>query len=162
MARSGQQKQFDAEAKAAFLEAVRDVGEVAPAAARIGFHRSTVYDHMAKDPDFKAEVDLATETLVDEALVTLKKLAITGVKETRYDKDGNKIAETMRYDTRALLKFLNRHKPREWGDKIEIDAKVEGTVTHAHRVEAKDIPRDARDSLRDALAKMPDNDPSLN
>lgn len=145
---------FDAERRAAYLLAYERIGEVAPAAAAVGVHRSTIYGTMAKDPDFKEACDVALARLLDKAHATLRKIAIDGVVTKTYDKEGNLVREETKYDTRALLRFLARHDPA-WRDKVEVDQTVTGSMEHTHSVQPKDLSRSARSRVRDLLDELP-------
>ena len=82
---------------------------------------------------------------------TFRKLAVEGVEKTTYDKDGNVVAKTRVFSERLLLAWVKRHKPAEWGDKVQVDT----TVTEVKQIAPQDIPRDARRKLRIALAALP-------
>jgi len=149
------QTQFDAERKAAFVLAYERTGEKKAAAAAVGVTRQTIYDHLRKDPEFARDVEQARGRLLETLMNRLKHVAVDGVKTTRYDKDGNKISETVTYDVRALLAWLKRLERDKWGDKVAVDQKVRGHVEHDHRVTPKDLPVEARRRMRDLLDALP-------
>ena len=70
------------------------------------------------------------------------------------DKDGNKVSVTKVYDPRLMLAWLKRLERDKWGDKLRVDQKVSGTVEH--RTPITQVPREARNRLRDALDALPD------
>lgn len=146
---------FDAERQEQFLRLMEDSGEVTACAAAVGVHRQTVYGAMQRDPAFKERVEIARMKLGQKALARAKHLAIDGVLETTYDKDGNVIKERRVYSTRLLLRLMERHFP-EWGDKVQIDQTVSGEVEHVHSVKPRDLSRAARMKVRELLAELPD------
>lgn len=149
----------DPDLRSLFLARLREIGEIAPTAAAVGVSRQCVYDTLNRDESFAEACQRAIDELRASAHDTLRKIAIEGVTEKRYDKEGNLVAEITKYDTRALLRFLARHDP-SWREGVQVDQKVSAEVTHK-RVDPKDIPKDARNRLRDALASLPE-DPSEN
>jgi len=153
------QTQFTAERKAAFIAAYEDSGEKKAAAASVGVTRQTIYDHIAKDAEFKAACEAARGRLLGKLTKTLKKLAIDGVTKKTFDKDGALSSETKVYNVPALLAWLKRLEREKWGDKVQVDQTV---TTKATDTRVDDIPRDARDKLREALAAMRTNKPSAN
>lgn len=145
---------FDAERKAAFVLAYERSGEKKAAAAAVGVNRDTVYEHLAKDPEFKADCEAARGRLLETCIKRLKHLAIDGVTKTTYDKDGVVVAVTKIYSERLLLAWLKRLERDKWGDKLRVDQKVSGIVEH--RTPITQVPREARNRLRDALDALPD------
>lgn len=153
------QTQFTSELKAAFVLAYERSGEKKAAAAAVGMTRQTIYNHLGSDPEFAADCERARGRLLETCIERLKHLAIDGVLKTTYDKDGNVVAVTKIYSERMLLAWLKRLERDKWGDKVAVDQKITAHVTTA----PKDIPREARRSLRAALALLPDNpEPSSN
>ena len=148
------QTQFDAEQKAAFVLAYERSGEKKAAAAAVGVTRQTIYNHLAKDSQFVADCEAARGRLLEKCISRLKHLAIDGVTKTTYDKDGNKVSVTKIYSERMLLAWLKRLEREKWGDRVDVNQKVSGTVEH--RTPITQVPKEARTRLRDALAELPD------
>ena len=149
---------FDAEKRGAFCLAMERTGEISAAAAAVNISRTTVYDAIKRDPEFAADVAKAKGRLLERLLGTAKTVAIEGIVEKFYDKDGNVTREVRRYDTRVLLAWLKRLAP-EWGDRVKVDQKVEhtGTVEHQHsgRIEVEKMTTEQRDAARAFLATLP-------
>lgn len=146
---------FDAERKAAYILAYERTGEVISAAAAVRVCRQTVYRHLNEDPEFAAAIHEAEGRLVETIVQKLKQLAIEGVETKHYDKEGKLARVTRTYSERLMLAWLKRLRMRDWGDKLAVDQTVTGTVTH-QSIEPKDVPRVARNRLREALEALPD------
>lgn len=147
----GQPLKFDEARRAVFIDALEQSGEVTAAAAVAGISRQTAYDTARKDPEFAEACEAALGRLDAERLRVFRKLAIEGVEKRTYDKDGNVSSVTRVFSERLLLAWIKRHKPDEWGDKVQ----VEQTVTDKRELSVRDIPREARLKLRAALAALP-------
>lgn len=149
----GKPLKFDAEKRAAYLLALERSGEVVSASAAAGVSRQCIYDAMNRDPEFREECERALGRLAEKAMATAKMLAIDGVVEPIFDKDGNKIGEKRKYSERLLLRLLERHMP-QW--RPGIDQKVEGTMAHSHEhtIKPRDLPPRARSRVRELLAEL--------
>jgi len=77
------------------------------AAGFAGIHHSTFYEWIAKDPDFKQEVETAEN-----------------VAEARYTATIRRAATGDRQDVRAAIEWLSRRRPAQWREKMSIDDKV--------------------------------------
>lgn len=77
------------------------------AAGFAGVHRQTFYDWIAKDPDFKREVEIAED-----------------MAEARYTATVRRAAMGDRQDVTAAIKWLERRRPANWREKISVDDKV--------------------------------------
>jgi hypothetical protein len=154
------QTKFTAEKRAAFVEAYRHTGEKKAAAAAAGVNVHTVYNHLHENPEFRDECEAARHELLGEIVSRLRHCAIEGVVKRTYDKDGNLASETRVYDSKLMLAWLKRLERQKWGDKVQVDQNV--TVKEPS-TRVNDIPRDARDHMREALAAMRRSDaPSKN
>ena len=147
----GTPSKFDEARRAVFLEVLEHTGEVTAAAARAGVSRSCAYNTAKTDPEFADACEAALGRLDEERLKVFRRLAIDGVTKTTYDKDGNVVAVTKVFSERLLLAWIKRHKPVEWGDKVQIDQ----TVTEVRAFVPQDIPKEAARKLRIALAALP-------
>jgi len=154
-----QQVSFNAARKAAYVIAFEKCGEVAAAAASVNISRRTVYNHMQSDPDFAHEVEMADGRLLGRIIGEVEHLALFGVKTKHYTAEGVYTHTTTKKSEKLLLAWLKRREPANWSDKVQIDQTV---TTKAEPIAAKDIPREARNCLRDALAAMPPGSPSEN
>jgi hypothetical protein len=65
----------------AFLDAVRKLGKIAPAARRVGVSASTIYAAKAKDADLAAAIEAAQEECYDDLEVALVERARDGHRE---------------------------------------------------------------------------------
>jgi len=148
---------FDDERRGAYLLALERSGEVTAASAAVGLSRQTIYATMKADPEFKEACEAAKGRLVEKALAVAKMLAIDGVVDKTYDKDGNLTGERVRYSERLLLRLIERHLP-EWGAKLNIEKKVEhtGSVDISHMTTAD------KATMRDLLLRNRLTEPSEN
>lgn len=83
-----------------FLTALEELGAVAPAARQAGVGRSTVYDRRDADPVFRAAMEQALDTCVEEVESTLYTRAKSGETDT------------------AVIFYLKSRKPEIYGDKL--------------------------------------------
>jgi len=150
----GQPLKFTEEKRARFLACLEQTGEITAAAAVAGISRQTAYDTANREPAFAEAIEAALGRLDEERLRIFRKLAIEGVEKVTYDKDGNVAARTRVFSERLLLAWIKRHKPQEWGEKIQVDQ----TTTERRELSVRDIPREARLKLREALAALPEPD----
>lgn len=136
------------DARERFLSALSLSGEVAPAAAAAGVSREVAYKHLQRDPQFAMECDLAVGKLRQEAHETLKRLAVDGIPEPIFNKDGEQVGERRKYDTRALIRFIERHD-KQWRAGIDIDQKVDVKGS----VDISAMPAQDKKQLRDLLLR---------
>jgi len=138
----------DPNTRALFLAALGESGELSPSAAAAGVSRSCVYDHLDRDPQFASECDAAVGRLRQQAHETLKRLAVDGVPEPIFDKDGVQVGERRKYDVRALLRLIERHD-RQWRAGIDIEQKVEVKG----KVDISQMGTEDKAALRDLLLR---------
>lgn len=81
--------------------------------------RATVYRWMAEQPAFEAQCARAREGLADHDAHMIGKIA-EGCTEIN--------AQSSRVKLAALQWLAAKRSPKRWGDKIEVDAKVEVTT----------------------------------
>lgn len=98
--------------RAVYLETLEKTGgKYMDAVKAAGIDQSTVWRHRQVDPEFaKAEEDAfqkGTRVLIQAAVTR----AVDGVRETRYDKDGNVTSERTVYSDTLLIKLLERNDP---------------------------------------------------
>lgn len=136
------------ETRSLFLSALALSGELAPAAAAAGITRPVVYAHLKRDPQFAMECDIVVGKLRQAAHETLKMLAVDGIVDKTYDKEGNLISERTRYDTRALMRLIERHD-RQWRTGIDIEQKVEVN----QKMDISQMSSADKKQLRDILLK---------
>ena len=89
----------------------KSYGIVAPALEMVNLPRSTYYDYYRLDLDFREKVDAIRETLTDVVETALIKKIKSG-------------------DTQAILFYMKyRGKSRGYTDSLELNGKVDNTVT---------------------------------
>ncbi len=141
---------FTPERQAVFLAALAKTGEIVASAALAGVARHTVYDRMKADPDFAAACKHARAVLLSRLVAVAEKLAIEGLVEEQFDRNGKKIGEKRKYSERVLLRWLARAAPEQWGDKIKIDQKVSAKVEH-RTVKPRDLSPEGRAHVKGLL-----------
>lgn len=126
-----------------FLEQLREKGTVAGAAKAANVGRSTVYDEMARNPEFKAEVEGVQNECVELVEATLYQVALS--------------SDPNAWKDRAL--FLKARRPDMYGDKLSAEQiaaiKAEGrrdAIAELHRDVAA-LPPEARKIVMDAMAQ---------
>lgn len=148
---------FDADRRSLYLTELEKLGEVRPAAARVGIHRDTVYKTMKNDPEFAEACEQALGRKLARAFETFDEVAIEGTIVTHYDKDGNVIKEERKVDTRALLRFIERHE-RAWRPGLDVDKKV----TEHKTIDIRNMSAEDKATMRDLLLRNRLNEPSEN
>lgn len=162
---------------AAFLAELRRLGTVRAAAVAAGVGRSTVYDRMASDPEFRAAVELARLRLWDVLLGAVWERAIEGVIvsdepimfQGGLADDGTPIVvhvgqRTRREYSDPLLELLARiYAPERYGDPFQRGRRVDPTcptgadVVRLARELARELGGDAGAWVRRAAALTQDD-----
>lgn len=108
--------------KKQFIEALEKcMGVITTACATIGIHRSTFYDWMHDDPEFKKQVESIDEIALDFAESKLFSL-IDGPEHLVATKDGNMIPVKDTPNVTAVIFYLKtKGKKRGYIEKQEID-----------------------------------------
>ncbi len=148
---------FTPERQAVFLTALAKNGEIVASAAVANVSRQLIYDCQNANPEFKAACKRAKGKLLEELVDVARKLAIEGLVEKQYDRNGKELGEKRKYSERVLLKWLARVAPGEWGDKLRVDQKVTAKVTH-RTVKPKDLSPEGRAHVRGLLESMRPSD----
>lgn len=86
-----------------FLVELANRGAIAPTAKAVGVGRSTVYDELARNPDFKRDVEAVLEQCVEQVESTLFQMAQTPGGTT------------------DRIFYLKSRKPDVYGDKLRQD-----------------------------------------
>jgi transposase-like protein len=110
------------------------------AAGFAGVHRSTLFDWIAKDPDFKMQVEQAED-----------------LAEARYTATLRRAATGDRQDVRAAIEWLSRRRPAQWREKLSIDDKVltvEEELDGA--MQSDELDRRLQEAADDALRRRTD------
>lgn len=97
---------FDVRKKRAFLKQLEDSGSIASAAAITKTARKTIYNHMDKDPKFKAQVEAAKERAMGNLESYVHKRVLDGETITVKDADGNIVSTTHKPASAALVARL--------------------------------------------------------
>ncbi len=98
--------------KPAFLELLRDYGDVAASAKACGIGRRTAYDHKGKDAKFADAWDDALESLYDSIDAEFLRRGREGVLEPVFYQGAYQHASIRKYDTVALNSYANAHMKR--------------------------------------------------
>lgn len=141
--------------QALYLEALEQSGEVTAASSAAGVGRQCIYDRMKADPDFAALCEQAQSRLDARIMGTVQKLAIEGTTVYTYGKDGQVATEKVVYSERILLAWLKRRNRAEWGDRVEVDQQVSGTVVHEQRIRVEDMSPEQLRAARAFVGTLP-------
>lgn len=160
---------FGPKRKEAFLVQLVRLGSIAAASRASGCSAVTVHNHMNKDPEFKAAVDVARIGPLPELIATARMMAIEGVPELVFDKNGKQLRDDdgepvikLRYNAPVLLRWLARLDPDNWSDTVKVDQTVRGKVEHVPgSFHPKDLSPRRRAAMREML-RRDDDDPSRN
>ena len=97
-----------------------DSGNVSLACEKSGISRSQAYEYRKKDATLRELWDAVIEMVVDACESELLRRGMTGVLEPVFYQGVN-VAEIRKYDTTALLAYLNaRAKNRGYGREVKI------------------------------------------
>lgn len=161
---------FGPERKAAFLVQLKRLGSIRAAATASGCSACTVHNHMKTDAEFLAAINEARIGPLPELIATARMMAIEGIPEPVFGKDGHQLIDRqgkpvvkLKYNAMVLLRWLASLDPENWSDTIKINqtTKVEHVPGEFH---PRDLsPRD-RALVRQLIAEDPDDDddPSRN
>jgi len=131
-----------------FTEAMEKAGgNVTLVAKAFSVTRHTVYDWMAKDPEYKKVLDDARGSFLDEAL-TSARILVRGIPDIQEVSDGGKIVKRQvgwitppdSGMTRYILGTLGRNDG--FGEHLEVDTNIKRTETISM------TPEEAREQLR--------------
>ena len=117
-------------ARATFLEALRETCNVTRAAEAAGVSRQTIYNWREKDPEFEAQVKAAkvkaVEALEDEA----HRRAFEGIEEPIVSPRHGVIGYTRVYSDRLAEFLLKAHAPQKYRERtsLELTGKDGGPV----------------------------------
>lgn len=157
MAKSGAKKgtpyRFNDEVKATFLLELARLGSYSAACASSGIHTNTVLNHRKADPEFQVLCDRALNDLKQELITVARRLAIDGIEEKTYDREGRVIRTRTRYDVKVLLRWLASLDPINWSDVKKVETQISGKVDHEHSGEIKveDMTKDQQRAARTLL-----------
>ena len=117
-------ERFTDEYRQKFLDLLRQHGNVTLAAEALGFERTTVYVHRAKNKTFAAEWDGAIAEAADRLEAEAWRRAVEGVDEPVFgrvakDKDGQ-IGTIRRYSDALMARLLSAHKPEKYRERKEV------------------------------------------
>lgn len=133
-------------AKKSILEALEaHYGIVTDSCRSIGLNRSTFYEWLKSDLEFKAAVDEIQEVAIDFVEGKLFE-RIKGVEIHKEDRDGNDISYDLPPDTQAIALYLKtKGKKRGYVERTEVEHSGQMSITwHEEKTyETKDDrPRD--------------------
>ena len=106
--------------KPAFLEVLRETGNVTLAAQHVGQSRNQVHDVRQRSKRFAAQWDDALEEATDLLEAAAWRRAFTGIDKPRFYK-GEVVGSTKKYSGRLLMFLLEAHRPQKFrdGGKVE-------------------------------------------
>jgi hypothetical protein len=104
-------RKFSPERKQVYLETLAKTGRSKLAALVAGVTPTCVADHASKDPDFAQQREIAQDTYHEITAALILAQAREGMKDIRYDKEGNITSMRTSYETRLREKMLNRADP---------------------------------------------------
>jgi hypothetical protein len=146
--------------QAAYLAALEETGEVSSSAALVKVSRQCVYDRMKADPEFLTACEEAQGRLDARIMATVRKLAVEGTTVYTYGKDGKVATEKRVFSERVLLAWLKARHRERWGDKVEVDQNVHGTVVSEQRIRVEDMSPEQLRAARAFVATLPEG-PSM-
>lgn len=165
MANDRRRPTFTPVARAEFLEELALLGSTSAAAAAAGIPESVARYHRERDEEFAEECAAALDRHDRMLMRQVKKLAVDGVDEDIYDRNGQVIGSRKRYSERMLLRWLERQATGSWAARGTVQHQVSGKVEHEHsgRIEVENLTPEQRKLARRFLATVPDaEDPSVN
>ena len=105
--------------KAAFLVAFAEMGTVTHAGRAASVPRSTVYDWLARDADFRAAFAEAEQEAIDSLEKEAIRRARDGVEEPVYDK-GKRIDTIRKYSDTLLIFLLKGNRPSKFRERVDV------------------------------------------
>lgn len=103
---------FDDVAKERYLVELSRTGRRWAAEKAAGVARSTVNDHLKKDPEFAEANEEATEAYATSGLMRIETDALEGQEVQRFDPEtGTLIGSERRFETKLREMFLKRYDP---------------------------------------------------
>src|SRR4051794_11696208 len=95
-----------------FLESLARTGNVSASADAASVHRSTVYEHAERHPDFAEEWETAVEIAVDALELEARRRAFEGTEEPVFYK-GQQCGKIRKYSDTLLIFLLKAHRPQK-------------------------------------------------
>jgi hypothetical protein len=146
---------FTPDKQAAYLKALEHTGEVSPSAASVGVSRQCIYDRMKVDPDFREQCEAAQGRLDALIMETVRKLVVEGTVTETYGKNGEVVSRKRVFSDRILNAWLKRRDREAWGDKVDVDQRVSGTVVQEQRIRVEDMTPAQLTAARAFVATLP-------
>lgn len=143
-------RQVTPQKRAAFLEALRETGNVVQAAKRFDMSTQHFYAHRRTDPEFKAAWDQALQDAIETVLEPeALRRAVTGVEEPVYQ-GGVQVGTVRKYSDTLLIFLMKGAKPEKYRDNHRSGAQMDvSELLKAVLLELADR-RDARDVTPEA------------
>lgn len=135
-----------------FKEAMEKAGgNVTLVAKAFNVQRHTVYDWMAKDPEYKKILEDARGNFLDEALASAR-ILVRGIPDIQEVTVGDKVVKRQvgwitppdSGMTRYILGTLGRNEG--FGEHIEVDTNIKGTVKSMTPEEARELIKEIEES----------------
>lgn len=150
IAKGGKKETFSYQEKNEFLsEVCRTGGNLSKACNIVGLNYSKMWIHLQKDPEFAAHVQnakrIGTHFMEDE----LRRRAYSGYLEPVLA-EGRPSSVIRKYDQKALQYYLKHNMPEVYGEKIQVEQKIEEKPSQISAV--------LEDHLEDTLSRMTDDE----
>jgi hypothetical protein len=115
-----------ARAQELFIATLQETSNVAQACRSAAINRSTAYEWREEDEDFAKRWNEALEIATDALEQEARRRGVEGVVEPVFQ-GGKKVGVVRRYSDRMLEILLKGHRPRVFGDRLELqgDLKVQ-------------------------------------
>ena len=128
----------------AFIEVLRETGNVTLAAQHAGQSRNQVHDVRRHSEDFAAQWDDALEEAADLLEAEAWRRAVTGIDKPRFYK-GKVVGSTKKYSGRLLMFLLEAYNPQKFRDGGKVEQPGATDV---------DVDRDIQKRIVERLEKM--------
>ena len=106
--------------KPAFIEVLRETGNVTLAAQHAGQSRNQVHDVRQRSKRFAAQWDNALEEATDLLEAEALRRAFTGIDEPVFYK-GKVVGSTKKYSGPLLMFLLEAYDPQMFGDDVKVE-----------------------------------------
>jgi len=147
---SAKYRKFTPERRKIFLQKLAETGLYKLSAMVAGISLDTISKHRKADEDFDFEVTQAEDNYRQMCVGLITRQALTGMKDIKYDRDGNIISERTTYEQQLRQLIL------KWADpSYNLVEKSESKVTAG--VVAIPLPESTTDSWDDIVRKYVDS-----
>ena len=110
---------WDSQRQERFLEVLRDCGIVRRALEAVGSQRSSYYEFLKRNPDFKEKARMARQDAIELLEEECLRRAKDGVKEPVFHK-GEEVATVQKYSDSLAMFLLKGGMPDKYRERSEI------------------------------------------